>query len=218
MAYSRIHSRSYPLSTWSKNKVDKLKLSGFIFLFQKPKVTKFLRCRKQVKMVGKKEHHLWKKRDLADSGQKALNLVRIVSLICLFVLYWVHATIGLLQLSPFYIYAQAAQECSLLAGERFNEIVGSSYYMAPEVLKCNYGLEADVWSAGVIVFILLCGVPPFWAKTEQGVAQAIIRSVIDFKRDPWPKVSDNAKDLVKKMLNPDPKQRLTAQEVLGNLL
>lgn len=56
------------------------------------------------------------------------------------------------------------------------------------------------------------------AETEQGVAQAIIRSVIDFKRDPWPKVSDNAKDLVKKMLNPDPKQRLSAQEVLGTLL
>lgn len=52
-------------------------------------------------------------------------------------------------------------------------------------------------------------------ETEQGVAQAIIRSVVDFKRDPWPKVSDSAKDLVKKMLNPDPKQRLTAQEVLG---
>ena len=55
------------------------------------------------------------------------------------------------------------------------------------------------------------------AETEQGVAQAIIRSVIDFKRDPWPLVSDNAKDLVKKMLNPDPKQRLTAQGVLGNV-
>lgn len=47
------------------------------------------------------------------------------------------------------------------------------------------------------------------------MAQAIIRSVVDFKRDPWPKVSDNAKDLVKKMLNPDPKLRLTAQAVLG---
>ncbi|KAG5253849.1 hypothetical protein OIU77_016963 [Salix suchowensis] len=99
-------------------------------------------------------------------------------------------------------------------GERFNEIVGSPYYMAPEVLKRNYGPEVDVWSAGVILYILLCGVPPFWAETEQGVAQAIIRSVIDFKRDPWPRVSDNAKDLVMKMLNPDPKLRLTAQQVL----
>ncbi|KAL2483120.1 Calcium-dependent protein kinase 32 [Forsythia ovata] len=101
-------------------------------------------------------------------------------------------------------------------GERFNEIVGSPYYMAPEVLKRDYGPEVDVWSAGVILYILLCGVPPFWAETEQGVAQAIIRSVVDFKRDPWPKVSDRAKDLVKKMLNPDPKQRLTAQEVLDH--
>ncbi|XWS43149.1 hypothetical protein CRYUN_Cryun16bG0077900 [Craigia yunnanensis] len=101
-------------------------------------------------------------------------------------------------------------------GERFNEIVGSPYYMAPEVLKRNYGPEVDVWSAGVILYILLCGVPPFWAETEQGVAQAIIRSVIDFKRDPWPKVSDNAKDLVRKMLNPDPRRRLTAEEVLDH--
>ncbi|KAK6925620.1 Protein kinase domain [Dillenia turbinata] len=97
-------------------------------------------------------------------------------------------------------------------GERFTEIVGSPYYMAPDVLKRNYGPEIDVWSAGVILYILLCGVPPFWAETEQGVAQAIIRSHIDFKRDPWPKVSDNAKDLVKKMLNPEPQQRLTAQQ------
>ncbi|ERN00909.1 hypothetical protein AMTRI_Chr03g139810 [Amborella trichopoda] len=101
-------------------------------------------------------------------------------------------------------------------GEHFSEIVGSPYYMAPEVLKRNYGPEVDVWSAGVILYILLCGVPPFWAETEQGVAQAIIRSVIDFKRDPWPKVSDNAKNLVKRMLEPDPKLRLTAQEVLDH--
>ncbi|GMI70959.1 calcium-dependent protein kinase 32 [Hibiscus trionum] len=101
-------------------------------------------------------------------------------------------------------------------GERFNEIVGSPYYMAPEVLRRNYGPEVDIWSAGVILYILLCGVPPFWADTEQGVAQAIIRSVLEFKRDPWPKVSDNAKDLVKKMLNPDPKRRLTPQEVLDH--
>ncbi|GFZ17039.1 calmodulin-domain protein kinase 7 [Actinidia rufa] len=54
----------------------------------------------------------------------------------------------------------------------------------------------------------------FKPETEQGVAQAIIHSVVDFKRDPWPKVSDNAKELVKRILDPDLKMRLTAQEVL----
>ncbi|XP_066363046.1 calcium-dependent protein kinase 16 [Miscanthus floridulus] len=99
-------------------------------------------------------------------------------------------------------------------GEKFSEIVGSPYYMAPEVLKRNYGPEIDIWSAGVILYILLCGVPPFWAETEQGVAQAILRGNIDFKREPWPSVSDNAKDLVRQMLQPDPKLRLTAKQVL----
>ncbi|KAF2306392.1 hypothetical protein GH714_017454 [Hevea brasiliensis] len=99
-------------------------------------------------------------------------------------------------------------------GERFSEIVGSPYYMAPEVLKRNYGPEIDIWSAGVILYILLCGVPPFWAESEQGVAQAILRGIIDFKRDPWPNISESAKSLVKQMLEPDPKHRLTAKQVL----
>ncbi|EXB99432.1 Calcium-dependent protein kinase 13 [Morus notabilis] len=99
-------------------------------------------------------------------------------------------------------------------GEKFSEIVGSPYYMAPEVLKRSYGPEIDIWSAGVILYILLCGVPPFWAESEQGVAQAILRGLIDFKRDPWPNISESAKNLVKQMLEPDPKLRLTAKQVL----
>jgi calcium-dependent protein kinase len=66
----------------------------------------------------------------------------------------------------------------------------------------------------VILYILLCGVPPFWAESEQGVAQAILRGVIDFKREPWPNISETAKNLVRQMLEPDPKRRLTAKQVL----
>ncbi|KAL3686284.1 hypothetical protein R1sor_008858 [Riccia sorocarpa] len=106
--------------------------------------------------------------------------------------------------------------CFFSPGEKFSEIVGSPYYMAPEVLKRNYGPEVDVWSAGVILYILLCGVPPFWAETEQGVALAILRGALDFTRDPWPKVSDNAKHLVRHMLDADPKSRYTAQQVLDH--
>ncbi|CAA6659130.1 unnamed protein product [Spirodela intermedia] len=99
---------------------------------------------------------------------------------------------------------------------------GLSVFFSPPLLHGPRGPqeklrpEVDVWSAGVILYILLCGVPPFWAESEQGVAQAIIRSVVDFKRDPWPMVSNNAKDLVRRMLNPDPAKRLTAQEVLDH--
>ncbi|URE28702.1 calcium-dependent protein kinase [Musa troglodytarum] len=95
-------------------------------------------------------------------------------------------------------------------GEVFRDIVGSAYYIAPEVLKRKYGPEADIWSIGVMLYILLCGVPPFWAESERGIFNAILQGEIDFVSDPWPNISSGAKDLVKKMLNSDPNQRLTA--------
>ncbi|KAK9051874.1 hypothetical protein SSX86_028502 [Deinandra increscens subsp. villosa] len=99
-------------------------------------------------------------------------------------------------------------------GQTFTDVVGSPYYVAPEVLLKHYGPEADVWTAGVILYILLSGVPPFWAETQQGIFDAVLKGYIDFDSDPWPLISNSAKDLITKMLCSRPSDRLTAHEVL----
>ncbi|KAF7071727.1 hypothetical protein CFC21_076988 [Triticum aestivum] len=101
-------------------------------------------------------------------------------------------------------------------GEVFKDIVGSAYYIAPEVLKRKYGHEADVWSMGVMLYIFLSGVPPFWAENENAIFTAILRGEIDFVSEPWPNISPGAKDLIRKMLHINPKDRLTATQVLDH--
>ncbi|KAF7818880.1 calcium-dependent protein kinase 26-like [Senna tora] len=99
-------------------------------------------------------------------------------------------------------------------GQTFTDVVGSPYYVAPEVLGKRYGPESDVWSAGVMIYILLCGVPPFWAESEQEIFAEVLNGELDFSSNPWPKISESAKDLVRKMLVRDPRKRITAHEVL----
>ncbi|MFS7942261.1 putative protein kinase CAMK-CDPK family [Helianthus anomalus] len=98
--------------------------------------------------------------------------------------------------------------------ETFRDVVGSPYYVAPEVLRKHYRPESDVWSAGVILYILLTGVPPFWAETEMGIFRQILQAKLNFESELWPAIIDSAKDLIRKMLDRNPKKRLTAHEVL----
>nr|XP_009380108.1 PREDICTED: calcium-dependent protein kinase 4 isoform X1 [Musa acuminata subsp. malaccensis]XP_018678174.1 PREDICTED: calcium-dependent protein kinase 4 isoform X2 [Musa acuminata subsp. malaccensis] len=101
-------------------------------------------------------------------------------------------------------------------GKKFHAIVGSAYYVAPEVLKRKSGPESDVWSIGVITYILLCGRRPFWDRTEDGIFREVLRNKPDFRRKPWPSISNSAKDFVKKLLVKDPHVRLTAAQALSH--
>ncbi|KAL6218765.1 hypothetical protein ACLB2K_011974 [Fragaria x ananassa] len=103
-----------------------------------------------------------------------------------------------------------------LIDERLNDIVGSAYYVAPEVLHRSYSTEADVWSVGVIAYILLCGSRPFWARTESGIFRAVLKADPSFDEAPWPSLSLEAKDFVKCLLNKDPRKRMTAAQALSH--
>ncbi|CAI5465117.1 unnamed protein product [Closterium sp. Yama58-4] len=101
-------------------------------------------------------------------------------------------------------------------GKRLTEVLGTPEYMAPEVLLQSYGPEADIWSAGVVLYILLCGVPPFWASSRKCVAEAILKGSVSFKSAKWANASEECKELVRRMLTKDPRERITALEILDH--
>jgi calcium-dependent protein kinase len=102
-------------------------------------------------------------------------------------------------------------------------IVGTKLYVSPEVLQQRYGCEADVWSAGCILFVLLSGTHPFehlGHKSDRNHMRELADAQVEFERDRflrpstqvWGTISPSAKDLVSKMLRVDPRQRLTVAE------
>eukprot|EP00897_Mesotaenium_endlicherianum_P004296 jgi/Mesen1/3895/ME000208S02896 len=101
-------------------------------------------------------------------------------------------------------------------GKKLTMLAGSPYYVAPEVIDGCYGIEADVWSLGVILYILLCGVPPFWHEEEEGILSAIKQGKVDMAWGPWKNISEDAKDLVMRMLTRDTWQRITPEEILAH--
>ncbi|KAJ9139937.1 hypothetical protein P3X46_030629 [Hevea brasiliensis] len=101
-------------------------------------------------------------------------------------------------------------------GQNLHGTVGSPFYIAPDVLTGGYNQAADVWSAGVILYVLLSGTPPFWGKTKSRIFDAVRAADLRFPSIPWDWITESAKELVRGMLCTDPSRRLTAQQVLDH--
>lgn len=92
--------------------------------------------------------------------------------------------------------------------------VGTPNYVAPEILKGEYTIACDIWSLGIITYLLLCGNPPFFSETEEGLYKKIEKGLLVFKEKEWEKISVKAKDLILKCLKANPKKRITAEQAI----
>jgi len=104
--------------------------------------------------------------------------------------------------------------CMGKSAEHMHTRVGTPYYIAPEVLAKNYTFACDVWSLGVIMYILLCGYPPFYGDSDPEIFDRVRKGYFDFDSEEWTVVSDLAKNLIKEMLNMDMENRPTATACL----
>jgi len=92
---------------------------------------------------------------------------------------------------------------------------GTPSYVAPEVLNASgYGKEVDMWSIGVITYILLCGFPPFYGDTVPEIFEQIMEANFDYPEEYWGSVSKEAKDFINRLLVVDSDKRLTAGDAL----
>jgi len=102
--------------------------------------------------------------------------------------------------------------------EQMKTALGSPAYAAPELFtEETYNEKVDLWSLGVILYLLLCGEPPFYGDTIKELTQRIVSAEYDFESSAWDSVSDEAKDLVCHLLVNNPEKRYSAKEVKENL-
>ena len=92
--------------------------------------------------------------------------------------------------------------------------VGTTYYMSPETLKKRYDQSCDVWSTGIVAYILMCGYPPFNGETDEDIFEAIKLGHFIFHSQTWDHITSEAKDFITCLLRKDPRKRFTAFEAL----
>lgn len=95
---------------------------------------------------------------------------------------------------------------------KMKETLGTPYYIAPEVLFGSYTERCDVWSVGIILFFMLSGTVPFNGPTDDDIMNAVRKGKYTFKSKVWESISNDAKDLIKKMLTFNQHERISAAE------
>ena len=96
-----------------------------------------------------------------------------------------------------------------------SELFGTPYYIAPEILVGNYNEKCDLWSVGVILFIMISGSPPIKGVDDDEILAKVKKGTWSFPQNEiWDEVSVEAKDLISKLMEKDPNQRISATEAL----
>lgn len=99
-------------------------------------------------------------------------------------------------------------------GKFLTQKMGTAYYIAPEVLVKKYNEKCDVWSCGVILYILLCGYPPFEGDTDEEIMERIETEEVKYDSDGWSEISEDGKNFLKKLLTKNFNKRISAQDAL----
>lgn len=105
-----------------------------------------------------------------------------------------------------------SKQC-LAEGQSMHTRAGTPYYIAPEVLNGTYGMECDIWSLGVILYILVAGYPPFYGNDDREILQKVRNCIYDFTGQEWTVVSRQCRDLIERMLVTNTDARLTIDQV-----
>eukprot|EP00747_Dinoflagellata_sp_TGD_P148493 gnl/TRDRNA2_/TRDRNA2_176928_c3_seq15.p1 gnl/TRDRNA2_/TRDRNA2_176928_c3~~gnl/TRDRNA2_/TRDRNA2_176928_c3_seq15.p1 ORF type:complete len:323 (+),score=68.26 gnl/TRDRNA2_/TRDRNA2_176928_c3_seq15:56-1024(+) len=100
---------------------------------------------------------------------------------------------------------------------RSTQSCGTDFYLAPEIIRREeYGSEVDMWSCGVVAYVVLCGSLPFFDSSLKKLYRAILTQAPRFSERPWKDVSGDAKDFISSLLQTQPLNRLTAEEALNH--
>ena len=102
-------------------------------------------------------------------------------------------------------------------GNEQRALEGSSFYIAPEILKGKYDEKCDLWSVGVIMYILLTGIPPFNGDDYNSILEAVLNGKYDTNLEGYEDLTPDAKDLISKLLEYNPEERISAKDALNHL-